>query len=173
MIPPLFASPCGEQADIALIEGNKGLYDGMDLEGANSNAALAKLVRPRWCWCWTPMGMTRGIAPLILGYQAFDRDVNIAGVILNKVGGPRHEEKLRAVIERYTDVRVLGAVRMDPNLAIVERHLGLMPGNESEAAETRVEAIAARIADQVDLDARAGDRRTGPLPSARFADRCG
>jgi cobyrinic acid a,c-diamide synthase len=59
------------------------------------------------------VGMTRGIAPLVLGYQAFDPEINIVGVILNKVGGPRHEEKLRAVIERYTDVKVLGAVRMD------------------------------------------------------------
>lgn len=138
-------------ADISLMEGNKGLYDGMDLEGANSNAALAKLVRAPVVLVLDTQGMTRGIAPLILGYQAFDRDVNIAGVILNKVGGPRHEEKLRAVIERYTDVRVLGAVRADDSLAIVERHLGLMPGNESEAAEARIEAIAGRIAEQVNL----------------------
>jgi cobyrinic acid a,c-diamide synthase len=55
-------------------------------------------------------GMTRGIAPLILGYQAFDRDIRIGGVILNRVGGARHESKLRAVIEHYTDVPVLGAV---------------------------------------------------------------
>ena len=55
-------------------------------------------------------GMTRGIAPLILGYQAFDRNIRIAGVILNQLGGARHEAKLRAVIEHYTDVPVLGAV---------------------------------------------------------------
>ncbi|MBP8901842.1 MAG: cobyrinate a,c-diamide synthase [Thiobacillaceae bacterium] len=150
-ITDLFARHAA-MADISLMEGNKGLYDGMDLEGANSNAALAKLVRAPVVLVLDTQGMTRGIAPLILGYQAFDRDVNIAGVILNKVGGPRHEEKLRAVIERYTDVRVLGAVRADEGLTIVERHLGLMPGNESEAAETRIEAIAARIADQVDLN---------------------
>ncbi len=139
-------------ADIALIEGNKGLYDGMDLEGSNSNAALAKLVRAPVVLVLDTQGMTRGVAPLILGYQAFDRDVNIVGVILNKVGGPRHEGKLRAVIERYTDVKVLGAVRTDERLSIVERHLGLMPGNESDAAESRIEAIAGRIAEQVDLD---------------------
>lgn len=150
-ISDLFARQAAN-ADISLIEGNKGLYDGMDLEGGNSNAALAKLVKAPVVLVLDTQGMTRGIAPLILGYQAFDRDVNIVGVILNKVGGPRHEEKLRAVIERYTDVRVLGAVRTDERLAIVERHLGLMPGNESEAAETRIESIAGRIAEQVDLD---------------------
>jgi cobyrinic acid a,c-diamide synthase len=141
------------QADIALIEGNKGLYDGMDLEGSNSNAALAKLLGAPVVLVLDTVGMTRGIAPLILGYQAFDRDVDIAGVILNKVGGPRHEEKLRAVIERYTEVPVLGAVRQDTTLGIAERHLGLVPGNESEEAEARIEAIAARVAEQVDLDA--------------------
>jgi cobyrinic acid a,c-diamide synthase len=140
-------------ADISLIEGNKGLYDGMDVEGSNSNAALAKLLGAPVVLVLDCVGMTRGIAPLVLGYQAFDPAINIAGVILNKVGGPRHEEKLRAVIERYTDVKVLGAVRMDADLVIVERHLGLMPSNESEQAEARIEAIAARIKDQVDLDA--------------------
>lgn len=151
-IPPLFQRHAS-QANIALIEGNKGLYDGMDLEGSNSNAALAKQLKAPVVLVLDTVGMTRGVAPLILGYQAFDREVDIAGVILNKVGGPRHEEKLRAVIERYTDVKVLGAVRMDPSLAIVERHLGLIPGNEAEAAEVRIESIAGRIAEQVDLDA--------------------
>ncbi|HNA29900.1 MAG TPA: cobyrinate a,c-diamide synthase [Thiobacillaceae bacterium] len=151
-ISPLFQRHAGP-SDIALIEGNKGLYDGMDLEGSNSNAALAKLLKAPVVLVLDTVGMTRGVAPLILGYQAFDRDVDIAGVILNKVGGPRHEEKLRAVIERYTDVKVLGAVRMDPGLAIVERHLGLIPGNEAETAEAHIEAIAGHIAEQVDLDA--------------------
>jgi cobyrinic acid a,c-diamide synthase len=140
-------------ADICLIEGNKGLYDGMDVEGSNSNAALARLLGAPVVLVLDSVGVTRGIAPLVLGYQAFDPEINIVGVILNKVGGPRHEEKLRAVIERYTDVQVLGAVRMDDELAIVERHLGLMPANESDQAETRITAIADRIRAQVDLDA--------------------
>lgn len=151
-------------AEIALIEGNKGLYDGMDLEGCNSNAALAKLLGAPVVLVLDTVGMTRGIAPLILGYQAFDRDVDIAGVILNKVGGPRHEEKLRAVIERYTEVPVLGAVRQDKTLGIAERHLGLVPGNESEEAEARIEAIAARVAEQVDLDALLRIAATAPSP---------
>jgi len=140
-------------ADISLIEGNKGLYDGMDTEGSNSNAALAKLLAAPVVLVLDCVGMTRGIAPLVLGYQAFDSEINIAGVILNKVGGPRHEEKLRAVIERYTDVKVLGAVRLDSDLAIVERHLGLMPANESDQAELRIESIATQVKAQVDLDA--------------------
>ncbi|MEW6677990.1 MAG: cobyrinate a,c-diamide synthase [Pseudomonadota bacterium] len=150
-IGDLFSRQAGS-ADISLIEGNKGLYDGMDPEGTDSNGAMAKLLGAPVVLVLDCQGMTRGVAPLVLGYQAFDRDVNIAGVILNKVGGPRHESKLRAALERYTEVRVLGAVRMDEDMAIVERHLGLMPGNESAEAEQRIEAIARKVGAQVDLD---------------------
>jgi len=139
-------------SDLSLIEGNKGLYDGMDVEGSNSNAALAKLLRAPVVLVLDTVGMTRGIAPLILGYQAFDPAVNIAGVILNKVGGPRHEGKLREVIGRYTDVPVLGAVYKNERMAIAERHLGLVPGNEAAEADARIEAIAGIIESQVDLD---------------------
>ena len=139
-------------ADISIIEGNKGLYDGLDLDGSNSNAALAKLLGAPVVLIIDARGMTRGIAPLILGYQAFDAQINIAGVILNKLGGRRHESKLRAVIEHYTDVPVLGAILRNDQLEIEERHLGLMPSNEQEKAEQKIMSIAKVIADQVDLD---------------------
>jgi cobyrinic acid a,c-diamide synthase len=142
----------GHDADVCLVEGNVGLYDGLDLEGSNSNAALAKLLDLPVILVLDARGMTRGIAPLILGYQAFDLDLNIVGVILNKLGGRRHEAKLRAVIEHYTDVPVLGAIQDDPRLALTERHLGLMPANESGAAERQVQDIAQLVAAQVDID---------------------
>ncbi len=153
-------------ADLALIEGNKGLYDGLDLDGSNSNAALARLLGAPVVLVIDARGMTRGIAPLILGYQAFEPGVHIAGVILNQLGGSRHEAKLRAVIEHYTDVPVLGAVHRDPALEIVERHLGLVPSNEHEAAAERIRAVGARIAAQVNLDAvLAVARSAPPLPA--------
>jgi len=139
-------------ADIALIEGNKGLYDGLDLDGGNSNAALATLLDAPVVLVIDARGMTRGIAPLILGYQAFDNRIRIEGVILNRLGGSRHEAKLRAVIEHYTDIPVLGAIQHDEALQIVERHLGLIPSNEMAAANTRIDAIASVIATQVDLE---------------------
>jgi cobyrinic acid a,c-diamide synthase len=139
-------------ADISLIEGNKGLYDGLSLDGSNSNAALATLLQTPVVLVIDARGMTRGIAPLILGYQAFDKDIRIAGVILNQLGGSRHEAKLRAVIEHYTDIPVLGAVHRDDRLIIVERHLGLMPSNEATEAKARIDAIGSLIADSVDLD---------------------
>jgi cobyrinic acid a,c-diamide synthase len=142
----------GFDADVCLVEGNKGLYDGLDLKGSNSNAALARLLDLPVILVLDARGMTRGIAPLILGYQAFDRDIRIAGVILNRLGGHRHESKLRAVIEHYTDVPVIGAVQDDARLALVERHLGLMPANETGAAERHVAEIAQAVAQQVDLE---------------------
>jgi cobyrinic acid a,c-diamide synthase len=142
----------GWDADVCLVEGNMGLYDGLDLEGANSNAALAKLLDLPVVLVVDARGMTRGVAPLILGYQAFDRDIKFAGIIFNRLGGSRHEAKLRAIVEHYTDLPVLGAIHEDSRIALVERHLGLMPANETEAAEHRIAAIAERIAAQTDLD---------------------
>jgi cobyrinic acid a,c-diamide synthase len=137
---------------INLVEGNKGLYDGLALDGSNSNAELAKLLDLPVVLVIDARGMTRGIAPLILGYQAFDRDIHIAGVILNNLGGSRHEAKLREVIEHYTKVPVVGAIQHDERLEIVERHLGLMPSNESGEAANRIRRIGVAIAEQVDLD---------------------
>ncbi len=151
-------------ADIALIEGNKGLYDGMDVEGSNSNAALAKLLGVPVVLVLDCVGMTRGIAPLILGYQAFDPGVKIAGIILNKVGGPRHEGKLREVIARYTKVPVLGAVYKDERLALTERHLGLVPGNEAAEADARIETMAAIVSAQVDIERLLEIAYSGNLP---------
>ncbi|MHB1656385.1 MAG: cobyrinate a,c-diamide synthase [Burkholderiales bacterium] len=159
-------------ADISVIEGNNGLYDGLDPDGSDSNAALARLLGAPVILVIDARGMTRGIAPLILGYQAFDRNLHIAGVILNRVGGTRHESKLRAVIERYTDMRVLGGVHEDPALQIEERHLGLMPSNEAEHAARTIETMAALVGSQVDLDGIVDIARNAPPLAAepiRFA----
>ena len=139
-------------SEVNLVEGNKGLYDGLALDGSNSNAALAKMLDLPVFLVIDARGMTRGIAPLILGYQAFDREINIAGVLLNNLGGSRHESKLRAVIEHYTDVPVVGAIHHDERLSIVERHLGLMPSNESHVAVAKIKQIGDAISEQVDLD---------------------
>ncbi|HUL65405.1 MAG TPA: cobyrinate a,c-diamide synthase [Burkholderiaceae bacterium] len=138
--------------DVALVEGNKGLYDGLALDGSNSNAALAAALELPVVLVLDARGMTRGIAPLILGYQAFDRSIRIAGVILNRLGGGRHEAKLRAVIEHYTDVPVLGAVHEDAQLSIGERHLGLVPASEAQQSAACIDAIARQVAAGVDLD---------------------
>lgn len=157
-------------ADVAIVEGNKGLFDGVALDGSNSSAALAHVLALPVVLVIDARGMTRGIAPLLLGYQAFDRQLRIGGVILNRVGGARHEAKLRAVVERYTDIPVLGAVQEDEDIGMVERHLGLMPANEAREAQRIVERIARAVSAQVDtgrlLEIAAGARA---LPAPRTA----
>lgn len=137
---------------VSLVEGNKGLFDGVDVEGADSNAALAKLLSAPVILVIDSSGMTRGIAPLVNGYLDFDPDVDIRGAILNKVGGARHESKLRAALERYTDIEVLGSIGRDPALEIPERHLGLIPANESGNAGTIISRLADAVSAGVNID---------------------
>lgn len=139
-------------ADIALIEANKGLFDGVRLDGADSNAALTTLLRSPVVLVIDTRGMTRGIAPLLQGYMNFDPDVQIAGVILNRTGGARHEGKLRAAVEEYCGLPVLGAIGNDPALDISERHLGLVTPAERADQKALISLLGARIGAGVDLE---------------------
>jgi len=154
-------------ADVSVIEGNKGLFDGLDVEGADSNAALATLLSAPVVLVIDTGGMTRGIAPLIRGYLEFDPDVDIRGVILNKVGGARHEAKLRAALERYTDAEILGAIGRDAALEIPERHLGLIPANEAGAADDMIARLADAVSAGVDLDRIIGVAGAACLPAGK------
>lgn len=138
-------------ASFGFIEGNVGLFDSVDLKGANSNAELAKLVGAPVLLVVDAQGMTRGIAPLLLGYQAFDPELPIAGVILNKIGDDRHAAKLRQVVEHYTDIPVLGLLPRLPELEIEERHLGLIPSNEAGGVDATIERVRAVVAEHVDM----------------------
>ncbi|MHB1390500.1 MAG: cobyrinate a,c-diamide synthase [Thermoleophilia bacterium] len=139
-------------ADISLVEGNMGLYDSTDLEGKGSTADMARSLKAPVILVVTTRNLTRSVAPLLLGFQQFEPDIDIAGVILNKVSGPRHESKLRAAIERYTDLEVLGALRRHPEAGIIQRHLGLKPAREELGAASVISTIADIIEDAVDLD---------------------
>jgi len=141
----------GHNADISLIEANKGLYDGVALDGSDSNAAMAKLLHSPVILVINAVGTTRGVAPLLLGYQIFDPKVHIAGVIYNLVGGRRHEQKLRQVTENYTDIPVLGMVYKNSSMEIEERHLGLMPSNETQEAQQQIDKIATLVKQQVNM----------------------
>ncbi|MEN8174471.1 MAG: cobyrinate a,c-diamide synthase [Pseudomonadota bacterium] len=139
-------------ADVVLVEGNKGLYDGVALDGSNSNAALAQLLDIPVVLVIDCRGITRGIAPLLAGYRDFVPRVRIGGVILNRVGGARHENKLRQAVEHYTDIPVLGAIPENEDLEIVERHLGLMPSNEHGEAQSIIGRISDIVGSHVDLE---------------------
>jgi len=139
-------------ADISVVEGNMGLFDGMDLEGSDSTAGVARILKSPVILVVDCYGMTRGIAPLVQGFERFEPDVNIAGVILNKVKGRRHEAKLRAAIERYCDAKVLGALPEDKEMVIGMRHLGLVPAREDPALLPAINRMRDVVAENVDLD---------------------
>jgi len=141
-----------EGVDISIIEGNKGLYDGLDLDGSNSNAALASALQIPVILVVDARGTMRGIAPLLIGYQVFDREVNIAGVIANMTGGERHESKLRAAVEHYTDIPFLGAIGNDDSISLTEKHIGLIPGYEDPESRGKIATIADAVNHHIDVD---------------------
>ncbi|MFT4650557.1 MAG: cobyrinic acid a,c-diamide synthase [Polaribacter sp.] len=141
-----------QHSDLSIIEGNKGLYDGLDLDGSNSNAALAKSISAPVILVIDVRGTMRGIAPLLIGYETFDPDINIAGVITNMCGGARHESKLRAAVEHYTDIPFIGAIQKQDSLALTEQHLGLIPGNEDPTSIQKISHIRQAVEAQLDID---------------------
>ncbi len=158
-------------AEIGIIEGNKGLFDGLSVDGSDSNAAMAELLQAPVILVIDTRGITRGIAPLLHGYATFSSAIRIAGVILNQVGGERHEGKLRQAVEHYTDIPVIGSVGRDPALEIDERHLGLMPSNEHRQAQQIIRQISDTVRQCVDLDALMTIAATAPGLSSRNKDR--
>ncbi len=141
-----------EGADLSIIEGNMGLYDGPDLMGSGSTAHLAQILESPVILVINARGMTRGVAALVLGYQQFQPDLNISGVILNQVRGKRHESKLISALNHYCDIDVLGAIPSDKDFEIPERHLGLVPIGENNEMDGVIDRIEKVVRDHVDLD---------------------
>ncbi len=139
-------------ADAVVIEGNRGLYDGVDVEGAYSTAELAKLLSAPVILILNITKMTRTAAALVLGCQKMDPDVRIKGVILNRVGTGRQESLIRAAIEKYCGIPVVGAVPRLKGEFFPERHMGLIPAEEHPGVDASLEA-AARVSEKyLDLE---------------------
>lgn len=149
-------------SQIAVIEGTKGLFDGLAVDGSDSNAALAKQLGAQVVLVVDAKGMTRGIVPLLLGHLQFDTTIDVGGIILNNLGGTRHEAKLKAAISRYLDVPVLGAIPRDTRMQLTMRHLGLMPSNEADDADQRIADLQSCIETYVDIDALLAVARRAP-----------
>ncbi|MBK5936558.1 cobyrinate a,c-diamide synthase [Halorhodospira halophila] len=160
------AEVAGAGDSLALIEGNKGLHDGVDPGGRDSNAALAAELQAPIVLIVDTRGMTRGIAPTVLGHAGFDPQAPVAGVILNRVGGSRHERKLRQALETYTDLPVFGAVPDDRTLHIDAPYLGLIPAAEQAQAQRVIDRWADRAETHLDLDGLQALAATAPpLPA--------
>jgi cobyrinic acid a,c-diamide synthase len=141
------------KGDIAVIEGNRGLYDGIDLAGSTSTAELAKLLQTPVLLCVDCTKITRTMAAVITGLIRFDPEVMIKGVVLNRVAGSRHERILRDNIEHYCGIPVLGAIPKLATQIFPERHMGLVPTPEHEWAGKSIDAAARIAIEHIDLDA--------------------
>ncbi len=156
LIAPLFLH--GSQgAETAIVEGVMGMFDGVSgTDGLGSTAEVARLLRAPVILVVDAGKMARSVAAIVHGCATFEQGVNIAGVILNRVGSDAHEQILREALSEVGPpaVAVLGALRRDERLVAQERHLGLVPAAEMrEQALERLDALAAAISEQVDLDA--------------------
>ncbi len=141
------------RSDISIIEGNRGLYDGMNVAGTHSTAEMAKLLKSPVLVVINVTKATRTIAALIKGLHGFDPEVNIAGVILNKVGGKRHRRVVSDAIEEYCKIPVLGAIpKLGDDASIVPgRHLGLVTPAENVESDKLKDKLT-EISRYLDLD---------------------
>jgi len=149
-------------AQVAVVEGVMGLFDGRLADGRGSTAEVAGLLGAPVVLVVDTRGQSRSLAALLHGFRSFDPAVDLVGVVLNRVGSPRHEEVLRAAAAEV-GLPVLGALPRREALAVPSRHLGLVTAAEhGSAATAAVDAMAELVAAHVDLDAVVALAR--PLP---------
>jgi cobyrinic acid a,c-diamide synthase len=140
------------QADIAIIEGMMGLFDGFSGQDDSGSAAhIARLLQAPVLLVLDVSAMARSAAAIVLGFRDFDPQVHIAGVILNRVGGPGHAHMVQAAIESTTGIPVLGYLAQDEALHLPERHLGLIPTAEPGRWQSWVAVAQARVEQGIDL----------------------
>jgi cobyrinic acid a,c-diamide synthase len=142
-------------ADLAIIEGVRGLYEGFEgLSDLGSTAQVAKALKCPVILLIDARSITRSAAAVVMGYKAFDPEVDIRGVILNKIGGGRHAEKAVSAIEHYTGIPVIGTVPRDDAMGLTMRHLGLVPVNEGRQSpefRERISKITEIVSENIDL----------------------
>lgn len=166
-----FTAATSGDTDIAIIEGNRGLFDGKDSQGTHSTANLARLLKAPVVLIVNCTKITRTAAALVKGCQTFEPDVNLAGVILNQVAGERHRRVIIESIEQSCDLPVLGAIpRLHKGTALIPgRHLGLVtPAEFAEDLELKQRLLS--IAEQyLNVDQLIEiARQAEPLPESKF-----
>jgi cobyrinic acid a,c-diamide synthase len=159
-------------AELAVVEGVMGLFDGRigsDREADGSTAHVARMLEAPVLLVVDARGQSRSVAALLAGFRDFDPRLRLGGVILNRVGTHRHEEVLRAACDEV-GVPVVGVLPRRAELAVPSRHLGLVTAAEhGGAARAAVDAMAALVAEHVDLDAVAALARSAPpTPAAAW-----
>ncbi len=140
-------------SDAAIIEGNRGLFDGMDEKGSYSTAEVAKILRSPVILTVDCTKVTRTVAALVLGAEKFDGELLLKGVVLNQIAGSRHEAVIRKSIERYCSVPVVGAIPRLEEGAFPERHMGLLPHQEHPDTARAISFVEQAVVKYLDVDA--------------------
>ena len=141
-----------EPADVAIIEGVMGLFDGqIGGEGFASTAHVASLVRAPVIMVLDISAMSRTAAAIVHGLNTFDSNIQLSGVIINKAGSNRHAAEIIAALQA-TGLEVLGVLPRDAGIEIPSRHLGLVPAAERVEAAEAVAQLSRRISDHVALE---------------------
>jgi cobyrinic acid a,c-diamide synthase len=160
-IGPL-AARAGKHADILVIEGVMGLFDGAGDGTASSTADVAKLLDAPVLLVVDASAMSDSVAAMVHGYATFDPQLRVAGVVLNRVGSDGHESMLRDALASL-DIPVLGALRRDDSLSWRDRHLGLVPVIEQhDEMQSSLHRLAHVIATSCDLEQIVGLARSAP-----------
>ena len=142
-----------EGKDIAVIEGVRGLYEGIDsINDIGSTASVAKSLEAPVILIINSRSLVKSAAALVLGFKALDPEINIAGVILNKVKNQNHYLKTKRSIEEITNTEVIGGIKRDDNISIEQRHLGLVPARERETSIKFIDIWSKTIKESIDLD---------------------
>jgi len=139
-------------ADFSIVEGNRGLYDGVNAEGGYSTAELSRQLGLPVLLVVNCSKTTRTVAAMVLGCRELDRRVRIAGVVLNQIATSRQEKVVREAVERYTGIQVVGVVPRQKEDIFPMRHLGVIPHQESDAVSGVVDRIAAIIKENFATD---------------------
>ncbi len=163
-----------EQADIALVEGMMGLFDGISgLDESGSTAQMAKLLRAPVLLVVDVSRTARSAAAMALGYAGLDPGVRVSGIILNRVGSARHRDWTKEAIESLTRLPVLGALPQLQELELQERHLGLIPVAERSTFDTYLDTLISSVEEHLDLDRIIALARSAPplsLPCGSLFD---
>ena len=150
---PALAGRAAAGADVLIVEGVMGLFDGSADGTPSSTADVARLLDAPVVLVVDAGAMSGSVAALVHGFASFDASVRLGGVVLNQVGSPAHEVQLREALAPV-GVPVLGSLRRDDRLTWRDRHLGLVPVAERPAVVTgALDRLAAAVAEQIDLDA--------------------
>ena len=140
-------------ADLALIEGVMGLYDGqLGGRGFASTAHVATVTRTPVLLVVDISHASRTIGAVVRGLTGFDPGVDVVGVLLNKAGSPRHAAEVEAAVTEATGLPLLGVLHRDDGIVAPSRHLGLVPAAERDEAAAALDRLVERITERVDLD---------------------